>query len=324
MKIAALSVLAVVLTASLGWAQDQRVPDVAPSSLLRVPDDAPPMREGTSGPYEVVIESHPGLPTHTIYRPSDWSQFGGSNQLPIVSWGNGACANTGRLFQVFLTKVASHGYYVISIGPKDAPLPSFATGSSNNAQTATTAPARSTDEQLIHAIDWVITEQANNGSPLHGKVDPERIAVMGQSCGGLQAIAVAADPRIDTVVLWNSGVFEPNASSIGARLSSATKAHLQKLHTPVAYFIGGPTDVAFPNAEDDFKRINHVPVFKANLNVGHGGTFRHPSAGWYGEVGVAWLDWQLKRSKNAAAYFEGSKCTLCTDPVWKVERKGIE
>ena len=59
----------------------------------------------------------------------------------------------------------------------------------------------------------------------------------------------------------------------------ATKESLARLHAPIAYFIGGPTDMAYPNAEDDFARITTVPVFKANLNVGHGGTFRRSRRG---------------------------------------------
>ena len=33
------------------------------------------------------------------------------------------------------------------------------------------------------------------------------MAVMGHSCGGIQALAVAADPRIKLVVNWSGGLF---------------------------------------------------------------------------------------------------------------------
>jgi hypothetical protein len=132
-------------------------------------------------------------------------------------------------------------------------------------------------------------------------------------------MAVSSDPRITTSVLWNSGTF-PTPMGI----SAASKEDLAKLHGPVAYFIGGPTDVAYPNAEDDFKRITKVPVFKGNLNTGHGGTFRQPGGGWASEVGVAWLDWQLKGDKKAAKYFLGTDCTLCANPIWTVEKKNMK
>lgn len=313
--------IAAMLFASLAFAQ-------TPSASLTPPPDAPQPKENPPGPYAVSIETDAGLPTHTVYRPADLSPFKGDKALPIVSWGNGACANAGTLFSNFLTQVASHGYLVISIGPKDAPLPAFASraAENNSEQPAQAAPAPramtpgSRDEQLLDAINWALSENARKDSPYYGRLDPKKIAVMGQSCGGLQTIAVSHDPRVKTSVIWNSGTFPDTANM---RLSSANKASLAKLHAPVAYFAGGPSDVAYPNAEDDFKRIDHVPVFKANINVGHSGTFRHPGAGWYGEVGVAWLDWQLKGDKKAAAYFEGKDCVLCVNPLWAVEKKKI-
>lgn len=321
--------LMLMMASALATAQEAQPPSPRPSASLAVPDDAPPPKNNPPGPYEVVVEANEGLPTHTIYRPANLSTFSGKNALPIVSWGNGACANAGTLFQVFLKQVASHGYLAISIGPKDAPLPAFARGAEGSSQPAGNAPARaplpqSRDKQLLDAIDWAVKENSREGSPYFQRLNTERIAVMGQSCGGLQTIAVSSDPRIKTSVLWNSGTFADGADSMATRLSNAKKSDLAQLHAPIAYFIGGPSDVAYPQAEDDFKRITTVPVFKANLNVGHGGTFRHAGAGWFGEVGVAWLDWQLKGDTNAAKYFVGKDCTLCTNPIWHVAKKGIE
>jgi dienelactone hydrolase len=298
----------------------------APSASLVPPPDAPPIKNNPPGPYEVVIESDPALPTHTIYRPADLSSFKGKQALPIISWGNGACANAGTLFKVFLTQVASHGYIAISIGPKDAPLPAFATGARANGATPSTPPAPmafSKDAQMIDAIDWAVHENARKGSPYYQHLDPKKIAVMGQSCGGLQTIAASSDPRVKTSVVWNSGTFPEDGKSPGANLSNARKASLAKFHAPVAYFNGGPADIAYANSEDDFKRIT-VPVFKGSMNVGHGGTYSHPGGGWFGEVGVAWLDWQLKGDKNAAKYFAGADCALCTNPLWKIEKKNMK
>ena len=303
-------------------------PARAPSASLVAPPDAPPAKNNPAGPYQVTIESDPSLPTHTIYRPTDLSSFKGKKALPIISWGNGACANAGTLFQVFLTQVASHGYMAISIGPKDAPLPAFATGARPTAA-AGAAPAAapvpvafSKDEQIIDAINWAVKENDRKGSAYYKHLDPKKIAVMGQSCGGLQTIAASSDPRVKTSIVWNSGTFAEDGKSPGANLSGARKSSLAKFHAPVAYINGGPSDVAYSNTEDDFKRIT-VPVFKGSMNVGHGGTFRHPGAGWFGEVGVAWLDWQLKGDKQAAKYFDGKDCMLCTNPLWTVEKKNM-
>ena len=103
-----------------------------------------------------------------------------------------------------------------------------------------------------------------------------------------------------------------------------TKAALGRLHTPVIYILGGPTDIAYANGMDDFKRINSVPVMVANLAVGHLGTFMEPNGGRAAQVAVSWLDWQLKGDARAAQRFVGAACGLCTDAAWQVERKQFD
>ena len=271
----------------------------------------PVARTVSPGPYSVTVESYRTLPTHTAYHPSDLNAWGGSKRLPIVSWGNGACARNGMAFATFLTQIASHGYLAIAVGPKVVPPG---------------PPPEPTidDHLLLDAIDWAGRQNGDPSSPLFNKIDTTKIAVMGQSCGGLQALAVSNDPRITTTVVWNSGALPAGSTSPALKQSAGNKNSLNLLHGPVAYFIGGPSDVAYPNAEDDFARITKVPVFKGNLNVGHGGTYRQPGGGWFGEVAVAWLDYQLKGNADAAKWFVGSDCRLCKEPVWSVEKKGMQ
>lgn len=301
-------------------------PAVTSSASLTPPPNAPPPKPQAPGPYAVSIVAEPSLMSHTVYRPADLAKVSG--KLPIVAWGNGACSNAGLLFQTFLKQVASHGYIAIASGPKDAPMPSFSSGGSMDDvkpdPAAGIASGRTKDEDLLKAIDWATAENSRAGSPYFGRIDTDKVAVMGQSCGGLQATAVSADQRIDTIIIWNSGVFTPGANSAGAAMSGATKDMIAKFHAPVAYFPGGPSDLAYGNSKDDFSRVTTVPAFFGSINSGHGGTFRHPGAGWFGEVGVAWLDWRLKGSAAAAKYFEGADCKLCTDPTWEVAKKNMK
>ena len=120
-------------------------------------------------------------------------------------------------------------------------------------------------------------------------------------------------------VTFASGVYNrPGSGLSGVQI---TKDDLKRLHTPVAYFLGGPEDIAFPNGSDDFARIDHVPVMLANLPVGHGGTLGVANGGDWARVGVAWLDWQLKGDAQAARWFVGPHCRLCTSFGWTVQRK---
>jgi hypothetical protein len=319
MRTFAIGVLALALTGGLALAQG--------TTSLTPPPNAPPPHTTAPGPYKVAVEAPPSLMSHTVYRPETLTPFTGGKRLPIVAWGNGACSNAGLLFSNFLREFASQGYFIIASGPKDAPLPAFASARPGQSDKPTgTAPAGSThDEDLIKGIDWAIAQNANKDSSLYHHLDPSKVAVMGQSCGGLQATAVAADPRIKTVLIWNSGVFNtpPPGLPGGRAISGATKDSLKAFHAPVAYFLGGPADAAYLNGKDDFSRLPKVPAFLGSINSGHGGTYNDPGGGWFGEVGVKWLDWQLKGDKAASKWFVGKDCTLCANAIWEVDRKNL-
>jgi hypothetical protein len=74
---------------------------------------------------------------------------------------------------------------------------------------------------------------------------------------------------------------------------------------------------------DDFRRINDLTVFAANLNVGHGGTYSRPHGGDFAKVATAWFQWQLKADPKASELFEGEPCGVARMEGWKVEKKNI-
>jgi dienelactone hydrolase len=272
---------------------------------------------GTSGRYTAVMEMDTTLADHTVYRPADLSKVQG--KLPVVSFGNGGCVNIGSAFKTLLGEVASHGYLAIATGPI-GPEPAFpGRGGIPFAQSKT--------ESLVKAIDWALAENARKGSAYYGRIDTTKIAVAGQSCGGLQAIAVGADPRVTTVLVLNSGIIRGGIPTPdgGTRQPAgylpASDADLLKLHTPMLYLIGGEKDQAHRGAEGDFEAIQKVPVFNANTPVGHGGTWRQPGGGAMGKVAIDWLNWRLKGDAEAAKTFNGDPCGLCKDTAWTVKRK---
>jgi dienelactone hydrolase len=271
-----------------------------------------------TGPFPAVFEPIPSLPTHSLYRPQDLGALKGA-RLPIVAWANGACANDSSHFRAFLTEIASHGYLIVAIGPWTAAPPTRAVEPAPGAAPpAGEDPTRSS--QLIDAINWAQAENTRKGSALEGRLATDKIAVMGQSCGGLQALDVSPDPRITTSVIWNSGIYTRPGGRSGIKVS---KDKLKQLHAPIAYFIGGPSDIAYPNAMDDFALIDRVPALIANLPLGHTGNYGLPMGGPFAPVGVAWLDWQLKGDLKAKAVFAGPACGLCGDPAWTVQSKGL-
>lgn len=284
-----------------------------------------------NGPYPAVMEQDPGLPTHTIYRPKDLAALHGQ-KLPIIAWGEGGCSNNGSFYKNFLGEIASYGFLVIATGPPQAPRPAgnpggqpgAGRGAGRGAGNPGRGPATKSS-QLIDAINWADAENARKGSQFYHKLETSKVAVMGHSCGGIQALAVATDPRIKLVVNWSGGLFVTPPKGAAGMVENVPKEQLQKLHTPVFYISGDSTDIAFANSNDDFGRITKVPAFRAYKDgVGHGGTYTQPDGGDFGKVAVALLDWQLKGDKGAGKMFLGKDCGLCQDPKWHVEKKGIK
>ena len=283
--------------------------------------NALPDSPGT-GRFAARKEEVASLPNHVVYRPADLGALG-ATKLGVVAWGNGGCSEDGASSRFHLLEIASHGYLVIASGrilsgpgapPAEARAP---------APAGQPAPPRTAPTDLVAAIDWALAENTRAGSEYFGRIDAGKVALSGWSCGGLQALRVAADPRVVTVVMHNTGVLNggPNTTIPGM---DVTKDALANFHTPVIYIMGGPTDIAYANGMDDFARIARVPVAIANLPVGHGGTFQEPNGGDAASVAVSWLDWQLRGDAAAARRFVGDNCGLCSDSKWQFERRNFE
>lgn len=305
---------------------------------------------GGTGPYKAILSGDPSLPTHAIYRPHNLQPFGKRHLLPIVAFANGGCRNTSGEFRNFLSDIASQGFLVVSIGPAGN---SVVMGSEE--RTNTTASS-----QLLDGVTWAIGENSREGSGFHQKIDITKVAVMGQSCGGGQAVDVSLDPRVTTTVVLNQGVnmtqrppgglagqqlrapgsaappldrYAPLAPALvrvpadsAAPLPAPNRVEiLGKLHAPILFLNGGPKDSGFANAKANFEAIQHMPVALAYQDVGHyPATYRQPNGGAFAKAVGAWLKWRLKGDEAARKMFAGDACGLCQDPTWTLERKKIE
>ena len=307
--------------------------------------------DGGGGPYKSVLVGDPNLPTHAIYRPRDLSKFGGTKLMPVVAWANGGCRNTSGEFRNFLAEVASHGFFVVAIGPA-----AYAIAMGSEQPTGGT-----TTSLLFDGLTWATRENDRVGSPYFHKLAPAKFAVMGQSCGGVQALDALADPRVVTAMIWNSGLLgggrggrqgapaataapatppAPTAPAAptttaaapaagraggGMGMPSVTPDSLKGITIPVALVAGGPSDLAFAGAKAAFDALTSAPVFLANRDVGHyPATYREPRGGAFATVAVAWLKWRLQADSAAARMFAGTDCGLCRDAKWTVERKNIQ
>jgi hypothetical protein len=262
-----------------------------------------------AGPYQTTSEPAFGTPGLMVFRPTTLDAFPARDTLPVVVWGNGGCAIDTTRYSGFLSTIASHGFVVLGTAPQEG-----------------AARRQATADDLRGAVDWAFAETKRSGSPLNGKIDTEQVAVMGQSCGGFLSISLGADPRVDTIGVFNSGVQPPNpnapANAGGPRFP--TTEALKDLHGPVLLINGHERDFLMAASKANFDAITHVPAFYgARHGAGHTATVFHPGGGEFANVASNWLKWTFKKDAEAAKMFVGDDCSLCTLPTWDVESKGF-
>jgi len=271
----------------------QRPPGITAEMIATaLPVEGAPL--AVPGPYKVESGPAFGSPGHVVYRPADLTPFPAKDTLPLMVWGNGGCAINSTRYGGFLTTIASHGFVVM-------------------ATAAEPGVTRATADILRKAVDWAEAENKRAESPLKGKINLDKIAVMGQSCGGFMSLELGADPRVDTIGVFNSGVQGNNM------------AQLAKLHGPVLLINGHERDFLMASSKATYDAIDTLPAFYgARKGAGHTATVDHPGGGEWANVASNWLRWQFKNDKQAAKMFVGKSCDLCTNANWETASKRLQ
>jgi hypothetical protein len=152
-----------------------------------------------TGPYPAHIFTDPTLINTTLFAPKIVPPP--SVKLPVIVFGEeGGCLPRGMMYPSFLMEIASHGYFVLATSPMGPPIVSVSgyvhisqvvIGASREGQTKV--------EDLKAAIDL---ESKGSAGMKYGNIDTTKIATMGQSCGGIQALSAAYhDDRVKLTVL---------------------------------------------------------------------------------------------------------------------------
>jgi hypothetical protein len=227
-------------------------------------------------------------PSCTIYRPRTLGEEG--RRHPIIIWGNGTGASPST-YDSLLTHWASQGFVVAA---------------------ARTSNAGSGDE-MIDCLDFLVEQNGRSSGTYAGKLNVNRVGAAGHSQGGGGTIMAGRDGRITV-----TAPFQPYTIGLGHRSSSQSQQN-----GPMFLMTGGSDTIAAPglNAAPVFRNAN-VPVFwgeRTNAShfepIGNAGDFRGPS--------TAWFRFHLMNDGSAESTFYGSRCGLCIDRGWDVERKGI-
>ena len=267
--------------------------DVACDPADELPEATPVtgigMGEKPVGAFATAVERDPGISDQTIFRPEPLGMI----KHPVFAWGNGGCMQSNSGFSEFLLQIAAEGVVVIADGPGN--------GSSN-----------SDGSQLIAAIDWAEKENERPCSKFYHKLDLEAVAVSGQSCGGLMAINASDDPRVTMSMPMNSGLMAPDQTLYAA------------LHAPMAIINGGSSDIAYDFGNQTYEAIDNIPIMVANIDVGHGGTYRQDNGGEMGKMALAWVRWHLLKDEGATGkgMFIGDSCGFCNsewEMMWKMK-----
>jgi len=266
---------------------------------------AAPRMPGQEQSYPVWRGGHASLPDHTVLRPADLRRV--PYRLPIVVWANGGCRHSNEEYRYFLTTFASYGVFIVANGAPENPY-----------VVAELAPVVTPQPKLLtDGIDWAIAQNASPRSPYYGRLDVNRILLMGQSCGGWEAADASADRRVKGTIIWNSGANPQHMTGI------------ENLHAPLLLAYGGAFDHVAWDAEVTY-RLSKVPTVLAIGEGGHTNWWDDPPAGSPRPsaqqreplpVAANWLALTLYRSPRARAYFVGDSCGLCNRPGWTVESK---
>ena len=265
---------------------------------------APAARADIPGPqhkFPITREGDAGLPEHTIFRPTDLTspQF----KLPIVAWANGGCRRSNEEFRYFLMSFSAMGYFVVANGAPENPFVPSETAGLANPQ----------PHQLIDAVDWAVKQNASPSSRFYNRIDDRRIVVMGQSCGGGEAVTASADPRVDATIAWNQYLGDPSG-----------------VHAPILFVSGADQDFTYPMTLANYQRSAVPAVSASNPAVGHTNMWDDPADGspppgpLQNEplvIAPKWLDFMLYGRESGRAYFLGEVCGLCSRPGWTVESK---
>ena len=179
-----------------------------------------------------------------------------------------------------LRYVASYGFFVVA---------------ANSREVGSGSPA-----PMLHALDFAAAANKDSTSPYYGKLDMTKVGAMGHSQGSAATATAAKDPRIQDIILFNTG-------------DTAPKPYLA---------ISGDTDITFytPStmaAAVDASTVPAAWLYFHQIDVigrsfsGHLTLQTQPER--VVEPTKDWWQMMLQGDTKAQSEFVGPNCGLCGD-----------
>jgi hypothetical protein len=212
---------------------------------------------------------------YTIFRPACMKA---SEKYPVITWANGTCGLTHG-YAVLLGTIASHGFIIVA----------------SNSTWTNTAP---TDTVQERALDYAAAVNNDSSSALYHRLDLDKVGAMGHSQGAAATVKAAQDPRVKSVIFWNTGATNEKPFLNVSGDHDVNSPPLAKIQTSTE----GATK---PGAWVYFHQI----LVTGGVATGHLVVMEQPSRVW--EMAVAWWQWQLNGDDKAKKMFVGPGCGLC-------------
>jgi hypothetical protein len=232
----------------------------------------------------VTVRNATGGDLYKIYYPAQLP-----SACPVVTWGNGSGQSPADYQKVF-EHLASWGYIVI------------------DNYDGSTAPGST----IVASAQYLVSENGNPASIFYQKVDVDHIAAAGHSQGGVGVVnartKAANGSLIKTIVPMH---MSPN-------LSGALTYNTANVDVPI-FFVSGTDDGLFSPLQVSQTAYNNVPAnvpAMMGLRVGAYHDAVKDSEREWGYL-TAWLEYQLKGSRDAAQAFTGSSAEILANPNWQ-------
>ncbi len=164
-------------------AQQLQPPETSTHPSSVTPTQAPVQNSGT---VETIIYDNV-TPRQTIYCPPNMSTS--NTSYPVLVWANGTMVKADFYISL-LVELSNMGYIVVA----------------NDESMSADGSAQ------LYSLDFVINESNNASSPLYGKVDTSRVALIGHSQGGRSSVNASTDNRVKCVISIAGSNFDYEAA----------------------------------------------------------------------------------------------------------------
>lgn len=152
----------------------------------------------------------------------------------------------------------------------------------------------------VNGINFLVAENENPDSPLFGHIDTEALGIFGHSQGSSSTANASDDSRVQSVVFMHGGTANPDAPALFLTSDIEARGVLRG-------YEGASGQAAYGNLDNS----DHITMMVEHERMAP-------------EV-TAWFRYTLlEDDAEAASWFAGADCLMCSDSEWEYMAKGLD